>query len=422
MFQLVRVGLAVGALHACLAAGPVAPEELTASDAVRLALENRAELSAADEAHTVSAGLLRQAGLSPNPVLSVQTENWRFWGDPALSGTRDLDLFALITQRIETGGKRRARTKLAEADQRASALQREALEWAIRAQVRRAFLAAQAARARRDLRAKRTAIYEELERYQQVRVEQGAAAEIDLLKVKIERQKAAADLARDEIAADQALLALLAAMSVGQPASGVRLIEERPLSVEPPPADLEAWKNAAVESHPDVRLARLEAERAAAAIGVERAVAKPDVTPYFGYKRDGPFHSLVGGVSIPLALRNRNQGSIEAATAEERRRRALVRAAETRVVARVTAAARAWERQAELARSITEDTARQALEAREIAMAAYREQGVDLLFLLDAQRTETEVALLAAQAITQYRSSRLDFETAVGRPIEGERR
>ena len=84
--------------------------------------------------------------------------------------------------------------------------------------------------------------------------------------------------------------------------------------------------------------------------------------------------------------------------------------------------AEAWKRHAAIARTIAEGPVREAREAREIAFAAYQEQAVTLLFLLDAQRTETEAAMLQSDAVSQYRKSRLELEAAVGSPLEGEAR
>ncbi len=48
------------------------------------------------------------------------------------------------------------------------------------------------------------------------------------------------------------------------------------------------------------------------------------------------------------------------------------------------------------------------------ALAAYREGGIGLLSLIDAQRTQNEVALLFAQASRDYALGWLDLERAVG--------
>src|SRR5512140_1320372 len=58
------------------------PSELTLSQAVEAALARHPALQAAEARLRGTSGLQTQAALRPNPALFVQTENWRFAGDP----------------------------------------------------------------------------------------------------------------------------------------------------------------------------------------------------------------------------------------------------------------------------------------------------------------------------------------------------
>ena len=80
-------------------------------------------------------------------------------------------------------------------------------------------------------------------------------------------------------------------------------------------------------------------------------------------------------------------------------------------------AAEAVRRRADLLASFATDMADRASETHAIADAAYREGAVELLYLLDARRTVTEIARLRSQAVFDYRLSWVDLETAVGRPL-----
>ena len=93
---LVAAGLTPG-----LRAQPL-PRTLDLDQAIEFALSRHADLDAARAAIDARAGSTRQAGLSPNPVFSLQTENWRFYGNPGFSASRDLDLFAWVSVPIET--------------------------------------------------------------------------------------------------------------------------------------------------------------------------------------------------------------------------------------------------------------------------------------------------------------------------------
>ncbi|MFX8840886.1 TolC family protein, partial [Acinetobacter baumannii] len=72
------------------------------TQAVRLAVERSLSLQAADAGRQASLGDQRQAGVMPNPELSIEAEN--FAGSGAYRGTRSLETTFGISQRLEIGG------------------------------------------------------------------------------------------------------------------------------------------------------------------------------------------------------------------------------------------------------------------------------------------------------------------------------
>ena len=63
---------------------------------------------------------------------------------------------------------------------------------------------------------------------------------------------------------------------------------------------------------------------------------------------------------------------------------------------------------------------RQADESRTITLAAYEEGGTELLPVLDAQRTRSEVQRQYFKTLFDYQASIIDLELAVGREINHE--
>ena len=177
---------------------------------------------------------------------------------------------------------------------------------------------------------------------------------------------------------------------------------------------LEDLIETALRSRIEVRLARAMIERARAQLNVQQASAKPDVTPYFGYKRTGGFNTLIGGVSVPLAVFDKRSGAIEEAASEVREIEASLRSAEARVRAEVTTAATLLRRRADMLSRINDRMLGRADETARVALAAYEEGGTGLLSLIDAQRTRNEVGLLFAQASRDYALGWVDLESAVG--------
>ena len=398
--------LLIALLFPALALSQASPESLTLERALQTAAQNRAENLAAEHFVGAQQGAVRQASRAPNPVLSVQTENWR--AADQFSVSRDVDAFVYITQQIETSGKRRLRTEAAEAEARIAQAEREVLRWRIQSQVAVAWWNAYRAQQETALIQESLGAAEELVRYQQVRLREGAGPEVDLIKVRVELEKERRRLSESQIAEMNAKHRLLAEMASDMSADfqlqpGAETLADPEISVA-----------SALANRPDLVLARRLAERDDALASVERAEATPDVTPYVGYKRTGGFSTLIGGVSIPLKIRDRNDGAIAYAVAQASRQKQLVRAAEMRVRSEVEAALAAQQRRREVADSLQTGLVADAVQSHEIALAAYREGGVELLYVIDALRTLNEAKLLQLQAEFDYQLSRAQTLIAAG--------
>lgn len=397
--------------------GQAVPSPLGLDQAVEIALSSRGELTAAVAAIEVREGATAQAGLSPNPIFSVQTENWRFYGDPGFSASRDLDVFAFVSVPVETAGKKHRRVELAEADERIAELERQTVAWRVRQDVKKAYWQALAAQARLEMLGHTRDTLERLEEYHDVRVGLGAMAEVDLIKVRVEAGRVALTLATAEMEVNHAKIALLEAMGVGDlnTAFELRQPEAKSANVNWNSAQVSGEViEAALGNRTEILLGQAHVERALAAVELQRALARPDVTPYVGYKRGNSFNTLVGGFSIPLPIRNKNTGAIEEALAEVRRQEAVLRAAETRVRAETAAAVEAVRRRSEMLRSMETGVMDRAQETSRIALAAYEEGGVELLDVLDAQRAQNEIGLFYSQLMFDYQLSWVELETAAG--------
>lgn len=398
--------LLIAFLLPALAFSQSPPEPLTLERALQTAAENRAEALAADRFVEARQGAVRQASRAPNPTLSVQTENWRAADEFSVS--RDIDAFVFISQQIETSGKRRLRTEAAEADTRIAQAEREVLRWQIQNQVTIAWWNAYRAQQETALIKESLGAAEELVRYQEVRLREGAGPEVDLIKVRVELEKERRRLAESQIVELNAKHRLLAEMASEMPADFQLQPGGESL------ADSEVSVASALANRPDLLLARRIAERDEALTSVQRAETTPDITPYFGYKRTGGFSTLIGGVSIPLKIRDRNDGAIAHAVAQASRQKQLLRAAEMRVRSEFESALAAERSRGQIAQSLETGLVADAEQSHEIALAAYREGGVELLYVIDALRTLNEAKLLQLQAQFDYQLSRAETLIAAG--------
>ena len=393
------------------------PKTLDLGQAVEIALSRHGGLDAARAAIEARAGSTRQAGLLPNPVFSLQTENWRFYGTPGFSASRNLDVFAWVGLPIETAGKRTRRVELAEADERIAEHKRQRVAWGIRQSVKKAYWEVLAAVSDVEMLARSRETLQRLENYHEVQVRQGAMAEVDLIKVQVEAGRAALAVSGAEMGVGRGKIALLEAMGIPELNTDfeVRQPEARPvnLSWDAPRATRQTVETALVH-RTEILIGRAHVERARANVALQRSLARPDVTPYLGYKRNNAFHTLIGGFSISLPVRDKNTGRIEEALAEVRRREADLRAVEARIGAEVAVALETVRRRQEILRSMETGMLDRARETSRIAQAAYQEGGVELLEVLDAQRAQNEISLFYSRSALDYQLSWVDLETASG--------
>ena len=169
-----------------------AQARLTLADAVSGALTGNPQLSAAAARVGVAEGQRHQAGLGPNPRLILQSENTRFNGSPPFSYARDADSYAFIAQTIETGGKRQRRAELATENVHRSELEQQLQRQQIASRVSTAYWTAAGAVQSRDLLQQEVTNFERVVQFHRDRVREGAAPEVDLMRVEVERDRLSA--------------------------------------------------------------------------------------------------------------------------------------------------------------------------------------------------------------------------------------
>jgi outer membrane protein TolC len=399
----------ISILTAALLAPAQAQQALTLDEAVGRAMNMHPLLAVASGRLAISAALTTQARLRPNPRMTVQGENLRPYGGDTFQPAREVDFYAFLTQPFELGQKRERRVELAQANVRRAELDRELTARQIGLRVRQAYWGAAGAQRVLDLLLETAANFGEVIRYHETRVREGAMAEADLLKVRIEGERLAIGVNNAELEVTRARIQLFREMGQAEfPA--VRLTEPLEPGGEPPAVDMER----ALAERTEMKLAHHARETAAALARLERANSRPGLDVLFGYKRTAGFNSVLAGAQMVLPFANRNQGNIAAADAQVRLAESELAAAAALVRADVRATdveVRTRRTQiAEIMRGLVE----RAGQSARIAQAAYREGGADLLRLLDAERVRIELATLEYRAIAEYRQSLAALEAALG--------
>src|SRR5262245_22100997 len=130
-------------------AAPSPGGPLSQPDAVARALAASAEVRAAARGIRVHEALAVQAGALPNPELSGELEN--VGGTGRRQGFEQTESTVLLAQRIELGGERGARVRIAEQERGLSAWDHDAARLAVVALASKAFVTALAAQNRLTL-------------------------------------------------------------------------------------------------------------------------------------------------------------------------------------------------------------------------------------------------------------------------------
>ncbi len=353
------------------------------------------------------------ARLRPNPGLSVTAENLRVSGPTSFDRLNEFGV--AYSETIELGGKRKLREQVAAATiSTAEARFADAMRKGI-AEVRRLYFQAVLSRRNIEVATENQQMFQQLVQLNLARFQVGAIPEADLIKVRLERIKFDSALKQAELGFKQAMIRLAENLEDDSVAKqDVSASLDLPL-INP---NLDSLLEIAVRERPDVQAGEREIAAARERLALEEARAKPDISPFVGYKRLASDNTVMFGVNIPLKVRDRNQAGIARTQADQKTATALLEVAKSHTIAEVKAAYEAFQTAREQVQTFRNELLNQADESRSIALAAYQEGATPLLSVLEAQRTRAEVRQQYFRTLFDYQISLSELALAVGKEIE----
>lgn len=408
-----------GALPAVASAqdSPI-PLRLSLDEAVRLVQARNPQLAAVRAEIDLAESAVVGARQRPNPLFDLSSEGLA----PSTvreSGLRGgQELVVRVEQEIETAGRRRLRTTLADKGVEAA---RESVLDAERRLVlvaRRTFLQLLLARAEVDTAQASLAEIDRVIALNRLRLEQGEIAGAEMRRLEVERLRFVDDELSADLSLRNARTALLALMRADrldmaiEPADTLAPFADRG-GASPDPVALRAR---ALSGRPDIEAARRERERSDADLRLQRAVRTPNVTAGIGYRRDFGAGGLVAGLTVPLPLFDRNAGELARARAERGRAEARLLALEGLVALEVQQAVNNLEVSRRRVDYIERQYLQSARESRDIVLAAYRAGAADLVDYLDAQRAFREAQRTYNRALFDLRVNLFELEAVSGGP------
>jgi cobalt-zinc-cadmium efflux system outer membrane protein len=388
---------------------------LTLENAVQLFLDRNVELFAARAQVDRARAEQIAARVRPNPVFTITAENLKLNGPSTQTCNRLREISTTYSETIELGGKRRLRDSVAEltlsvAERKFENVLREKL-----GEFKQSYFQALLARHDLDIAAENRETFEQLVRFNVARFDEGAIAEGDLLKVRLERMKFDSAVRRAELRLSQAMVEVLEKLE--EPDFAVRPLAGS-LDVPVTNLDLKTLIQTAFNNRPDLKAADAEIQLAGERLSLERAKASADISPFVGYKRMGPNNTLLFGVTVPLRIRDRNQGGIARAEGDEKIMHTQREVVANRVRVDVELAFRAYQAARDQVMTFRDQLLRQADESQSITLAAYQEGATELLPVLEAQRTRSEIRHQYFQTLFDYQASVLQLEVAIGGSIQ----
>lgn len=391
------------ALLCLLLAGPAGAQGLSLNQALDAAFAQNPDLAAVGREIGIAEGERRQAGLIPNPELSLEVEDTR----RSTSTTT-----VTLSQALELGGKRGARIEVAEAGQSVARLELERQRNGLRADVTQAFHAALRAQTALELAQQSQALTERGLRVVQGRVTAGQSSPVEATRAQVQLAQAQA-AARRALSERSVAWQALARLTGSADARFDRLDAT---SLSPGAAPRAEPLLAKVEQTADWRLAAAQIERGDASLGSQKAQRIPNLTVSLGsqYSREDRERVNVVGLSMPLPLFDRNQGNVLAAARRADQARDLRNAVELRLRSDTRSALDQWATAMGEVQAYDRTILPSAQQAVDTATRGFEMGKFAFLDVLDAQRTLIEARGLYLEALAQATDARAQVERIYG--------
>jgi cobalt-zinc-cadmium efflux system outer membrane protein len=385
---------------------------VTIETAVSRALATHPTVGAASEAVRAAKGSRRTARSWTNPTFNYSAENAGFPGRVAPVGldrevmTTAMLPLAPLYQLWPRAARAGAEVRAAEADLRTT--RREITLRAVAA-----FYATASAQVSIDALQEVRTWLDSLVEYTRVRVREGAAAEVDLIRLEVEQGRAEIDLAmaRVDFARARAQLSTIVGTDSFRIDPAVVVDTVTRVATLPARDELVALAKA---QRPEMQAAEARLAAARSGVAVERSNIVRDVGVMAGLKTMAGTRSFMTGVSLPLPLFDQNRGEIQRADAH-RRITAFEREQTARqVAADVSASYAAVQTLSQQVALMQGGLLRRAQDARRIAEGAYREGATSLVQVLDAARALAEARQVYYRALFARQQSVIELKAAIG--------
>jgi cobalt-zinc-cadmium efflux system outer membrane protein len=411
-----RFTLAHAVLLACLTAVPALgadDEILTLERALARAREVNPQLAGFAFEIKAQEARATQAGLRPAPQAELLVEDVAGTGDH--QGFDAAQTTLSLSQVLELGGKRGARSEAAAAQRAALGTEQAVLQLDVAADVARRFVATAARQERLDVARDALAVAEKTQAAVEERVRAAAAPEAERHRARVATAEARLDLEDAGHALATARHELAAAIGLAAPDFG-RVTAA--LYTTPGSAPLDGLL-AKLESSPDLLRYADEARLKDAELRLARSQRSGDLRATLGARRfeqDGDT-AFLAGISLPLFAGSRAAPAVAAAQAQADQVASRRQAAMLKARAHVFAQYQEMEHARHVTTALRDEMLPALATALEQTEYAYRRGRYSYLELSDAQRRLNEARVRLIAAATDFHIRRIEIERLTGESL-----
>lgn len=355
----------------------------------------------------------RQAGLRPNPELSIALENAA--GSGVFSGTDNAEITLRVSQLFELGGKRIRRQELGRIGQELAEQEYAIARSEVIAEASQRFIAVLAAQKRLLLATEQIELTQLVLQAVEDRIAAGKAAPLE--KIRFQTLVAEARLrqsqVRQELTAARQILAT--SWSSDEPDFGA--VQGQLERVQPAPS----WADLATRlgQSPQLALRQTIFNGADRGLALERARRIPDLRLSLGARNDqnSGDNSLVAEVSMPLQIFNRNQHGIAAADARMAKAQDEARSAQLQLRAELAEGWRELQAAHGEVAALRDSIIPATQQAFDAVTYGYQSGKFGFLEVLDAERTLFAAKSRYVDALKTYHQALLELELLLGQKI-----
>ncbi|MGD8175094.1 TolC family protein [Marinimicrobium sp. ARAG 43.8] len=388
---------------------------LTLQQALAYTLERHPELSQFPYRQRAADARALQAGLSPNPELSLEVENVA--GSGRFSGTDSAEASLVLSQLIELGGKQASREKVARYQREMVDSDYDLMRWQVLAETVRRFLAVASAQEAQRLAELSLSLTRESRDVSRRLATAGAANEASL-------QRSIIAVSRAEVAvfeSEQRLAAARVSLAVqwGDTEPRYTKVAADLYQRVPLPGFSEVREN--LKRAPELMRFVTERRLREAELQLAQAQGRQDLRVGIGIKQiqESDDQALTFSLSMPLGFRNRNQGAIAASQAEFEQLTLEEQATRIQLMARLQQVYQQLEMFRKTVTLLQSDALPAARKSLASITKGYEQGRYSYLELAEARRERIAVERDALQAATDFYQTLVTLEQLVGRGLAG---